>query len=262
MTSIENIEIESCEEKLNLSQNEPILFFKDLTEPGNVNIFATLKSAMDLIAKNKKPYLRLVLVDPFSKELLVQIWGDNEIYAPVNMFLRKNLLHLNGPIHLIDLSYDGEYVGSSLKTKIDTLPTQHPIYEKYIALNNYRLLKTIPEDPKILAEIHKLLNIKPLIEAILARLKDEGLAITEELFWEITELVCDKTYTGTIHLISGSKQLEVTQQYFDYVLKQLEIMMIAFEKDIANDRIAPIILLRRLQKDLVSLYDFTQFQKK
>jgi len=245
-----------------MSDTEPILFFRDLIEPGNVNIFATLKSAIDLVAKNKKPYLRLVLVDPFNKELYVQIWSDNEIYAPVNMFLRKNLLHFNGPIHLIDLSYDGEYVGSSIKTKINTLPTQHPIYEKYIALNNYRLLKTIPEDPKILSEIHKLLKIRPLIEAILARLKDEGLAITEELFWEITKLVCDKTYTGTIHLISGNPQLEVTQQYSDYVLKQFEIMLIAFEKDIANDRVAPIILLRRLQKDLVSLFDFTEFQKK
>jgi hypothetical protein len=241
---------------------EPILFFRDLTVPGNVNIFATLKDALDLVAKNKKPYLRLVLVDPFNRELYVQIWSDNEIYSPVNMFLRKNLLHINGPIHLVGLSYDGEYVGSSMKTKIDTLPTQHPVYAKYIALNNYRLLKTIPEDPKILAEIHKLLNIKPLIESILARLNDEGLAITEELFWEITKLVCDKTYTGTIHLITGKPQLEVTAQYSSYVLKQLEILMIAFDKDIANDRVAPIILLRRLQKDLVSLYDFTEFQNK
>ena len=141
---------------------EPIMFFRDLKEPGNVDIFATLINAIDLVAKNKKPYLRLVLVDPFNKELYIQIWSDNEIYAPVNMFLRKNLLKINGPIHLIDLSYDGEFVGSNMKTKIDTLPTQHPLYEKYIALNNYRLLKTIPEDPKILGEIHKLLNIKPL----------------------------------------------------------------------------------------------------
>ncbi|MBK5112834.1 MAG: hypothetical protein KGD59_14335 [Candidatus Heimdallarchaeota archaeon] len=245
-----------------MAEEEPILFFRDLKEPGNVNIFATLKDAIDLVAKNKKPYLRLVLVDPFNKELYIQIWSDNEIYAPVNMFLRKNLLYLNGPIHLVDLSYDGEYTGSSMKTKIDTMPTQHPVYEKYIALNNYRLLKTIPEDPKILGEIHKLLNITPLIEAILARLKDEGLAITEELFWEITKLVCDKTYTGTIHLISGNPQLEVTPQYSDYVLKQLEILMIAFERNIANNRVAPIILLRRLQKDLVSLYEFTEFQNK
>jgi len=245
-----------------LTEEEPILFFRELKEPGIVNIFATLKDALDLVAKNKKPYLRLVLVDPFNKEQYVQIWSDNEIYAPVNMFLRKNLLHINGPIHLIGLSYDGEYVGSSMKTKIDTIPTQHSVYAKYIALNNYRLLKTIPEDPKILSEIHKLLNTKPLIEAILARLKDEGLAITEELFWEITKIICDKTYTGTIHLIAGKPQLEITPQYSDYVLKQLEILMIAFEKDIANDRVAPIILLRRLQKDLVSLYEFTEFQNK
>ena len=111
-----------------MTEEEPILFFRELKEPGNVKIFATLKDALDLVAKNKKPYLRLVLVDPYNKELYVQIWGDNEIYAPVNMFLRKNLLHLNGPIHLIDLSYDGEYVGSSMKTKIDTIPTQHPVY--------------------------------------------------------------------------------------------------------------------------------------
>ena len=245
-----------------MTEEEPILFFRELKEPGNVKIFATLKDALDLVAKNKKPYLRLVLVDPYNKELYVQIWGDNEIYAPVNMFLRKNLLHLNGPIHLIDLSYDGEYVGSSMKTKIDTIPTQHPVYAKYIALNNYRLLKTIPEDPKILGEIHKLMNTKPLIEAILARLNDEGLAITEELFWEITKIVCDKTYTGTVHLIAGKPQLAITPQYSDYVLKQLEILMIAFARDIANDRVAPIILLRRLQKDLISLYDFTEFQNK
>lgn len=245
-----------------MTEEEPILFFRELKEPGNVNIFATLKDALDLVAKNKKPYLRLVLVDPYNKEQYVQIWSDNEIYAPVNMFLRKNLLHLNGPIHLIDLSYDGEYVGSSMKTKIDTIPTQHLVYAKYIALNNYRLLKTIPEDPKILGEIHKLMNTKPLIEAILVRLKDEGLAITEELFWEITKIICDKTYTGTIHLIAGKPQLEVTPQYSDYVLKQLEILMIAFAKDITNDRVAPIILLRRLKKDLVSLYDFTEFQNK
>jgi len=245
-----------------LTEKEPILFFRELKEPGNVNIFATLKSAVDLVAKNKKPYLRLVLVDPFNKDLYVQIWSDNEIYAPVNMFLRKNLLHLNGPIHLIGLSYDGEYVGSSMKTKIDTIPTQHPVYTKYIALNNYRLLKTIPEDPKILGEIHNLMNTKPLIEAILARLKDEGLAITEELFWEITKIVCDKTYTGTIHLIAGKSQLAITPLYSNYVLKQLEILMIAFAKDITNDRVAPIILLRRLKKDLVSLYDFTEFQNK
>ena len=245
-----------------MTEEEPILFFRELKEPDIVDIFATLKDALDLVAKNKKPYLRLVLVDPYNRELYVQIWSDNEIYAPVNMFLRKNLLHLNGPIHLIGLSYDGEYVGSSMKTKIDTIPTQHPVYAKYIALNNYRLLKTIPEDPKILGEIHKLMNTKPLIEAILSRLKDEGLAITEELFWEITKIICDKTYTGTVHLIAGKPQLAITPQYSSYVLKQLEILMIAFAKDITNDRVAPIILLRRLQKDLVSLYDFTEFQNK
>ncbi|MGC9780185.1 MAG: hypothetical protein HZR80_13150 [Candidatus Heimdallarchaeota archaeon] len=243
-------------------KKEPIVFFRDLTEPGNVNIFATLKDAKDLVAKNKKSYLRLVLTDPYGKNLSVQIWSNNEIYAPVNMFMRKNLLHLNGPIHLIDLSFDGEYVGSNMKTKIDAIPTQHLIYEKYVNLNNYRLLKTIPEDPKLLGEISKLLKTKPLIEAILAKLKDEGVAITEELFWEVIKLICDKTYTGTIHLISGNPQLEVTPQYTSYVLKQLEILMIAFEKNIANERIAPIILLRRLQKDLVSLYDFTEFQSK
>ena len=245
-----------------MTEEEPILFFRELKVPGNVNIFATLKDAFDLVAKNKKPYLRLVLVDPHKKELYVQIWSNNEIYAPANMFLRKNLLHLKGPIHLIGLNYDGEYVGSSKKTKIDTMPTQHPVYAKYIALNNYRLLKTIPEDPKILSEIHKLVNTKPLIEAILVRLKDKGIAITEELFWEITKIVCDKTYTGTIHLIAGKPQLIITPQYSDYVLKQLEILMIAFAKDITNDRVAPIILLRRLKKDLVSLYDFTEFQNK
>lgn len=245
-----------------MTEEEPILFFRELKEPGIVDIFATLKDALDLVAKNKKPYLRLVLIDPYNKELYIQIWSDNEIYAPVNMFLRKNLLHLNGAIHLIGLSYDGEYVGSSMKTKIDTIPTQHPVYAKYIALNNYRLLKTIPEDPKILGEIHKLMNTKPLIEAILSRLKDEGLAITEELFWEITKIICDKTYTGTVHLIAGKPQLVITPQYSNYVLKQLEILMIAFAKDITNDRVAPIILLRRLKKDLVSLYDFTEFQNK
>ncbi|MCK5298511.1 MAG: hypothetical protein KAJ76_06370 [Candidatus Heimdallarchaeota archaeon] len=245
-----------------MTEEEPILFFRELKEPGNVNIFATLKDALDLVAKKKKPYLRLVLVDPSNKELYIQIWSNNEIYAPVNMYLRKNLLHINGPIHLKSLSYDGEYVGSTKESKINTMPTQHPVYAKYIALNNYRLLKTIPEDSKILSEIHKLLNIKPLIEAILTRLKDKGLAITEELFWEITKIICDKTYTGTIHLIAGKPQLEITPQYSDYVLKQLKILLIAFERDIANDRVAPIILIRRLQKDLVSLYDFTEFQNK
>ena len=243
-------------------KNEPIIFFRDIDEPGNISIFATLKDAKDLVAKNKKPYLRLVLTDPYGKDISVQIWGNNEVYAPVNMFMRKNLLHLNGPIHLIDLTYDGEYIGSNMQTKIDSIPTQHPIYEKYVNLNNYRLLKTIPEDPQLLGEISKLLKTKPLIEAILAKLKDEGVDITEELFWEVTKLISDKTYTGTIHLISGSPQLEVTPQYTNYVLKQLEILMIAFEQNIANERITPIILLRRLQKDLVSLYDFSEFQAK
>ncbi|MHA1221460.1 MAG: hypothetical protein ACTSQB_06980, partial [Candidatus Heimdallarchaeota archaeon] len=226
------------------------------------SIFATLKSALDLVAKNKKPYLRLVLLDPFNREQTVQIWSDNEIYAPVNMFMRKNLLVFNGPIHLIDLSFDGEYVGSSIKTKINAIPTQHPIYPKYQQLNNYRLYKTIPEDPKILKEIKKLLTTKPLIEAILTRLQDEGVAITEELFWEVTKLITDKTYTGTIHLIADKSQLVIDQHYTSYVMKQLEILLIAFETSLASERIAPIILLRRLQKDMISLYEHTQLSHK
>ncbi|MHA1211801.1 MAG: hypothetical protein ACTSSH_04995, partial [Candidatus Heimdallarchaeota archaeon] len=220
------------------------------------------KSALDLVAKNKKPYLRLVLLDPFNREQTVQIWSDNEIYAPVNMFMRKNLLVFNGPIHLIDLSFDGEYVGSSIKTKINAIPTQHPIYPKYQHLNNYRLYKTIPEDPKILKEIKKLLTTKPLIEAILTRLQDEGVAITEELFWEVTKLITDKTYTGTIHLIADKSQLVIDQHYTSYVMKQLEILLIAFETSLASERIAPIILLRRLQKDMISLYEHTQLSHK
>ncbi|MHA1187339.1 MAG: hypothetical protein ACTSSK_10785, partial [Candidatus Heimdallarchaeota archaeon] len=100
-------------------KSKPFLFFRDIEEPGNVSIFATLKEAIDLVAKNKKPYLRLVLTDPSSRNIYVQIWSDNEIYAPVNMFLRKYLLQLGGPIHLMDLSFDGEYFSSSIKTKID-----------------------------------------------------------------------------------------------------------------------------------------------
>jgi len=240
----------------------PSLFFRDIQEPGTISIFATLKEAIDLVAKNKKPYLRLVLTDPSSRNIYVQIWSDNEIYAPVNMFLRKFLLQLGGPIHLIDLSYDGEYFSSSIKTKIDPIPTQHAIYDKFIQLNNYRILKTIPEEPKILSEIHKLVNTKPLIESILTRLKDEGVVITEELFWEVTKLICDKTYTGTIHLIMDQPQLVISPQYKNYVLKQLEILLIAFEQDIANERIVPILLLRRLQKDLISLFEYTKLHEK
>lgn len=245
-----------------LDKKEPILFFRDIDKPGTISIFATLKDAIDLVAKNKKPYLRLVIVDPSGSEKFVQIWSDYELYAPVNMFLRKNLLVPNGPIHLIDLSYDGEYIGSSMKTKIDAIPTEHPVYPKYVQLNNYRTQKTIPEDPEILNEIKKLLNIEPMIESILAKLKDEGVDISEQLFYEVTKLICDKTYTGTIHLIAGEPQLTLTENYTNYVLKQLEILMISFEQEIANNRIAPIILIRRLQKDLISLFEYTSIHKK
>jgi hypothetical protein len=244
-----------------MSKDEPIFFFRDITKPGTVSIYATLKEVIDLVAKNKKPYLRVVVIDPFSKEKAIQIWGNSEIYAPADMFLRKNLLHPGRPIHLIDLSFDGEFISSSIKTKIDTIPTQHPIYAKYIQLDNYRLQKTIPEDPKIMQELKKLLGIQPLIESVLAKLKDEGVNISEQLFYEVTKLICDKTYTGTIHLISDAPQLEVTQNYTNYVLKQLEILMIAFEHELANNRIAPIILIRRLQKDLISLYEYTEVHK-
>ena len=247
---------------INLMTNEePYLFFKDIKEPGNFSIFATLKEIHDLVAKNKKPYLRLVITDPNSNDILVQIFSNAEIYAPSNMFLRKNLLQIGGPIHLIHLSYDGEFYSSNIKTKIDPIPTQHPIYNKYLQLNNYRILKTIPEDPNLLAEIRKLQNIQSLVESILARLKDEGVNITEEIFWEVTKIIVDKTYTGTIHLIMDQPQLEITPQYASYVMRQLEILMIAFEKALANDRITPIILIRRLQKDLISLYEYQKLHE-
>ena len=99
-----------------------------------------------------------------------------------------------------------------------------------------------------------------MVELILNRLQDDGVVITEELFWETTKLIVDKTYTGTIHLIAEQPQLEISTQYSNYIMKQLEILMIAFEKDITNDRITPIILLRRLQKDLISLYEFSKIQ--
>lgn len=245
-----------------MSNEAPILVFRELQEPREVSIFATLKNAVDLVAKNKKPYLRLVLTDPCSKDISVQIWSDNEIYAPVDLFLRKNLLQIGGAIHLIDLTYDGEYIGSAMKTRIDPIPTQHPIYSKYIELNNYRILRIIPEDPKVLDEIKKLLHIKPLVEAILGRLKDGGIAISEQLFWEVTKLVCDKTYTGTIHLIMGQPQLQITPQYTGYFLKQLEHLMIAFEHELVNERVASIILIRRLEKDLISLYEYLKLHEK
>ena len=245
-----------------LKKEEPILFFSEIEEPGNVSLFATLKKIVDLQAKNNKPYLRLTLTDPNSKDILVQIWGDHEIYSPANLFIRKNLLQIGGPIHLIELAFDGEFISSSIQSKIDPLPTQNPIYQKYAQLNNYRLYKLVPEDPKILKELKKLTEVTPLVEAILNRLKDDGVLITEELFWEVTKLIVDKTYTGTIHLIMNQPQLAITPQYTNYVLKQLEILMIAFDQMIANDRIVPIILVRRLQKDLISLYDYQKtFEK-
>ena len=243
-----------------MDTSTPTLFFKEIQEPGNVDIFATLKDIVDLVAKNKKPYLRLVLSDPTNNEISVQIWSDTEIYAPANMFLRKNLLKIGGAIHLINLSFDGEFFSSSMKSKIDPIPTQHPIFRKFVQLTNYRLSKTIPEDPKVLGEIQKLIGIKPMVETILNRLQTDGVAITEELFWEVTKLMVDKTYTGTIHLIADQPQLEISDQYSNYVMKQLEILMIAFEAEITNDRITPIILIRRLQKDLISLYEFTKIQ--
>ncbi len=257
------IVIELLLEKVILMSNEePILFFRELQNPREVSIFATLKAALDLVAKNKQPYLRLVLTDPSSKDIFVQIWSNDDIYAPVDMFLRKNLLQIGGPIHLIRLVYDGEYIGSAMKTKVDPIPTQHPIYRKYIELSNYRLLRIIPEDPKVLNEIRKLLKIQPLVEAILERLTDVGVAIYEQLFWEVTKLVCDKTYTGTIHLIMDQPQLQITPQYSSYFLKQLENLIIAFEHDLATERIAPIILIRRLQKDIISLFEFIKLHEK
>ncbi len=245
-----------------MSNEKPILFFRELQKPSEVSIFATLKDAVDLVAKNKKKYLRLVLTDPSSKDISVQIWSNNEIYAPVDLFMRKNLLQIGSPIHLISLVYDGEYIGSTMTTKVDPIPTQHPIYSKYMELSNYRLFKLIPEDPKVLEEIRKLLNIKPLIEAILEQLKDGGVIIYEQLFWEVTKLVCDKTYTGTIHLIMDQPQLQITPQYTSYFLKQLESLMIAFEHELTTERIAPILLIKRLEKDLISLYEYLKLHEK
>jgi hypothetical protein len=241
-----------------MEKDKPILFFRDIGEPGIISIYATLKEIIDLVAKNKKPYLRIVVIDPLGIEKSIQIFSNSEIYADSNLFMRKNLLVFGGPIHLIDLSYDGEFISSSMKTRINTIPTQHPIYPKFVQLHNYRRQKTIPEDPKILNEVKKLLKIQPLIEGVLSKLKDEGVNISEQLFYEVTKLICDKTYTGTIHLISGEPQLKITPNYTSYVLKQLEILMISFEHELANSRIAPIILIRRLQKDLISLYEYTQ----
>jgi len=56
-------------------------------------------------------------------------------------------------------------------------------------------------------------------------------------------------------------QLAISSQYENYVLKQLEILLIAFEEDIAGERIVPIILLRRLQKDLISLFEYTKLHE-
>jgi hypothetical protein len=243
-------------------EDEPILFFDKLTEPGTYSIFATLQDIKDLKAKNKKAYLRLVLTDPYEKTLLVQIWSDHEIYAPKEIFMKKYLLQKGGVIHLIDLSFDGDFVSSSLETKLNPIPTQHSIYSRYIRLNNYRLYKIIPEDPKIFKEIHKLIGSSKLIESIINKLQDEGVTVSDELVWAVTKLVCDKTYTGTIHLILDQPQLKITQQYTNYVLKQLDMLMIAFEQDLANNKYAPIIVINRLGKDLISLYDYTQKEKK
>ncbi|MHA1743804.1 MAG: hypothetical protein ACTSV6_06095, partial [Candidatus Heimdallarchaeota archaeon] len=117
--------------------------------------------------------------------------------------------------------------------------------------------KTNPSDPRVLGEIKKLINTNPLMERVFNQLKEEGITITEEIFWEVTKIIVDKTYTGTIHLIAGNPQLTITDEYTDYVLKQLETLMIAFDRELVQERSAIIILLRRLQKDLISLYEFT-----
>ncbi|MHA1443038.1 MAG: hypothetical protein ACTSPK_14425 [Candidatus Heimdallarchaeota archaeon] len=62
-------------------------------------------------------------------------------------------------------------------------------------------------------------------------------------------------------MIMDQPQLAISSQYENYVLKQLEILLIAFEEDIAGERIVPIILLRRLQKDLISLFEYTKLHE-
>ena len=242
-------------------EENPIIFFRELKKPGVVSVFAILKDVKDLVAKNKKPYLRLVLVDPFSQEFLIQIWGNNELYAPANMFMRRNLLIFNGPIHLIKLNFDGEFISSTNESTIDTMPTQHPIYQKYLLLNEYRIFRNIPNKPEILNEIRKLLDIKPLIDSILFKFEEYGVIPSDDLIVEVTKLVTDKTYTGTIYLIHGNPQLTITEQYTNYLLKQFNTLLNAFKNNLINDKTVPIILLRRLQKDLISLYEYTSLHQ-
>lgn len=241
-----------------MTEDEPILFFNDIKKPGIISIFATLKSAKELIAKNKKPYLRLVLIDPFSQERLVQIWSDHEIFDPLNIFMKKNLLKITNPIHLVKLSFDGEFISSTKQSAVNPIPTQHPVYNKYLQLNEYRLFRTIPDNKKVLNEIKKLAKIRPFIKSVIAKLEDYKIAITDEIKLEISKLLVDKTYTGTIYLIDGEKQLPISEDYSKYLLKQLEILLETFKQKIADDQLLQHIIIRRLQKDLISLYEFSK----
>lgn len=243
-------------------KSKTVLTFREITEPGDVSILAELKKVQERVAKNDKKFLRVILVDPFSRELVIQLWEDTDIYAPLEEFIQNNDLEVGGPIHLVDLYFDGRFVGSTEKSKVDPNPAQHPLFEKYQKLHQYRKYKIIPEDPALLKEIHKLLTTKPLIESIITRLTGEGIEKTDELLWAVSRLVASKTYTGTVHLILGSPQLEIVPSYMNYVLRQLEILLKAFGDDISKESFAPALLLSRLSKDLISLYEYSQMEEK
>ncbi|MEA2071692.1 MAG: hypothetical protein U9O98_10445 [Asgard group archaeon] len=238
--------------------DKPILFFDKLQEPGTISIFATLVDIENRIAKNDKPYLRLVLKDPLNKTLSVQIWSDTELYSKKEIFKRKYLLQIPGPIHLVDLSYDGRFVSSSIKSRINAIPTQHPIYPKYLQLTNYRLEKTIPDDPTILKEITKVLKAESLIQRIIEFFEEEDIELSEYHIIELTKLCTDKVYTGTIHLITGNPQLTPTEEYEKYVIKQFNKILSVFKDKIKDNKIGTLILIRRVSKDLISLYEFTR----
>ncbi|MBK5114665.1 MAG: hypothetical protein JJE41_13665 [Candidatus Heimdallarchaeota archaeon] len=227
----------------------------------------------DSIARNSKKYLKLQLRDIHGKILNLCLFEDANHYCSAQDFLKKNLLKENSLVFIQTLKWDGKYLTANKETLFDC-GEHHPQAKIYEQVEDYLMFKLLPKENEILelALGISCYQAEKLVQLVLDFLEKQQIIVSLKsaeisriLIGKMTEIAYAKTYTGMSYLLQGEKQSQVTDEYANYFVGQLQaILDMVVESEVLPlplSEITLLCILERWRRELVSLHEFEKSQK-
>lgn len=228
----------------------------------------------EAIARNGKHYLKLQLQDIHRKTQNLCLFEETAHFCSVQEFTERYLLSEQHPLIFIQsLQWDGKYLSADKLTLFEH-GEQHPKAVHYKQVEGYLQLKLLPKDNDHLVKAinRSCKQAEKLVQKVLVFMREQYELYTlpeakyaNTIISKIAEIAYSKTYTRTSYLLQEEEQVQITDEYMNYFLGQLQAILEMFVKSKKQPVLLSIIAIQcifeRWRREVVSLYEFESVQK-